>query len=123
MEVSAKHCTWPLLFVAFTAKPTDNLPLKVFQRYFAHMADAIKECPETFAIGLYSKKLIGRETRDKVLRTQGLAPLEKAYILLSGVEPTIATSKDDKTLKKFCGAMSKVDNLRRLSKRIMKKHG
>ena len=100
-----------------------NLSLKVFERYFAHMADAIRQCPESFATKLFSKKLIGRDTRDKVLCTQGLAPYEKACILLSAVEPAIATSKDDKTLKKFCGAMSKLDNLRRLSKRIMKRYG
>ena len=95
----------------------------MFDRYFAHMADAISQCPESFATKLFSKKLIGKDIRDKVLHTQGLAPYEKACILLSAVEPTIATSKDDKTLKKFCGAMEKLDNLKRLSKRIMKRYG
>ena len=110
-------------FVAFAAKPVEKLSLKVFKWYLPQIADAVKECPESFANRLFSKKLITRETWHKVLHTQALAPYDKASILLSAVEGTIATSKDDKALKKFCGALSKVGNLRRLSQRIMKRYG
>ena len=95
----------------------------MFKRYLPRVADAVKECPEAFANKLFSKELIARETWHKVLHTQGLAPYDKASILLSAVERTVATSKDDKALKKFCRAMSKLDNLRRFSKLIMKRCG
>ena len=48
------------------AKPVGNLSLRMFQRYFARMADALKACPGVVANDLYSSHLIARETVDKV---------------------------------------------------------
>ena len=95
----------------------------MFQRYFARMADALKECPGVVANDLYSNRLIARETVDKVHLTLGLTPHEKATILLMAVEPAIADSKSDKALRKLCGILAKHPNMKRLSNRIMKKYG
>ena len=105
------------------AKPVGNLSLRMFQRYFARMADALKECPGVVANDLYSNHLITRETVDKVHLTLGLTPHEKATILLMAVEPAMADSKSDKALRKLCGILAKHPNMKRLSNHIMKRYG
>ena len=105
------------------AKPVGNLPLRMFQRYFARLANALKECPGVVANDLYSSHLIARETVDKVHFTSGLTPHDKATILLMAVEPSIADSKSDKALKKLCGILSKHPNMKKLSKQIVKRYG
>ena len=105
------------------AKPVGNLALRMFQRYFARMANALKECPGVVASDLYSKHLIARETVEKVHFTSGLTPHDKAIILLMAVEPSIADSKSDKALKKLCGILSKHPNMKKLSNQIMKSYG
>ena len=105
------------------AKPVGNLSLRMFQRYFARMANALKECPGVVANDLYSNHLIARETVDKVHLTLGLTPHDKATILLMAVEPGIADSKSDKALRKLCGILAKHPNMRKLSNHIMKRYG
>ena len=105
------------------AKPVGNLPLRMFQRYFARMANAFRECPGVVANDLYSNHLIARDTVDKVHFTSGLTPHDKATILLMAVEPKIADSKDDKALRKLCGILSKHPNMKKLSNHIMKRYG
>ena len=104
------------------AKPVGNLSLRVFQRYFARMADALKECPGVVANDLYSNHLIARETVDKMHLTS-LTPHEKATILLMAVEPKIAECKSDKALRKLCGILAKYPNMRKLSHLIIKRYG
>ena len=104
------------------AKPVGNLSLRMFQRYFARMANALKECPGAVANDLYSNQLISRETVDKVNLTLGLTPLEKATILLMAVEPAIADAKSDKALKKLCGVLAKHPNMKWLSNHMMKRY-
>ena len=111
------------LVVVFAAKPVGNLPLRVFQRYFARMADAVRECPGAVANELFSKRLIARETLERVQSTLGLAPHDKASILLMAVEPMVAGSKGEKVLRKLCGILASKANVTELPKRMMAKYG
>ena len=104
-------------------KPVGNLALRMFQRYFARMANALEECPGVVANDLYSNHLIARETVNKVHFTLGLTPHDKATILLMAVEPSIADSKSDKALRQLCEILSKHPNMERISNCIMKRYG
>ena len=104
------------------AKPVGNLALRMFQRYIARMADALKECPEVVANDLYSSHLIARETVDKMLLTC-FTPHHKATILLMAVQPKVDECKSDKALRKLCEILAKYPNMKRLSSHIMKRYG
>ena len=105
------------------AKPLGNLPLRVFQRYFARMADACKECPGAVANELYSNHLITGETVDKVHFSSGLTPNDKATALLRAVEPKLTDREGHKTLRKLCGLLAKHPTMKKLSSQIMKEYG
>ena len=96
--------------------------MEVFQRYFARMADVLKECPEAVANDLYSNHLITRETVDKML-LPCFTPHQKATTLLMAVQPKIDECKSDKALKKLCGMLAKYPNMRKLSHLIIKTYG
>ena len=116
-------CVWCYYALIVPAKPVGNLPLRVFQRYFARIADALKECPGEVANKLYSNHLIARATVDKVHFTSGLSPYEEAIILLMAAEPQIVNSTSDKPLRKLCGILAKHPHMKKLSSQIMKKYG
>ena len=96
--------------------------MEVFTRYFARMADALKECPEVVASDLYSSHLIARETVDKMLMPC-FTPHHKATTLLMAVQSKIDECKSDKALKKLCGILAKYPNTRKLSHLIIKRYG
>ena len=97
--------------------------MRVFQRYFACMARAVKEFPVAVANELYSKRLIADETLERVQSTLALTPHEKATILLLAVKAKIDESRGDKVLKKVCDVLGKTTNLKELPKRMMAKYG
>ena len=96
--------------------------MEVFTRYFARMADALKECPEVVANDLYSNHLIARETVDKML-LPCFTPHHKATILLMAVQPKIDECKGCHALRKLCGILAKHPNMKGLSRHIMKRYG
>ena len=83
------------------AKPVYNLALRVFQRYYASLSEALRNCPEEVAAVLYSEGLVSRQLKDEVVETPGKS-YQKALQLLRAVEGKIVTENSDATLRKFC---------------------
>lgn len=102
------------------AKPIQNLPVRVFQRYCAHMSRFFQESPGLLAVDLFTKEFIGWETLDKVQSSTGLSSLNKANILLLAVGTKIAIDKSDKMLRKLCKILAKHQHLKKLSSQIKK---
>ena len=105
-----------------SAKASGNLSSKVFQHFFARMAEAISESPERMANELFSKEIISKDTLGKV-QVASTAPYEKATSLLLAVQATISSGDSDKGLRKLCKIMSKFVNMKQLSAQIMEKYG
>ena len=84
------------------AKPVHNLPLRVFQRYYAELCEALSSCPEEVAGVLYSNGLVTRQERNQVEEVLGLTKLEKATLLVQAVERKIVVENSSATLKKIC---------------------
>ena len=114
-------CGMLLYPLVVSAKPVGNLPLRVFQRYFARMANALKECPGVVASEFYSNQLIARETLEKVHIIP--LPYDKAVTMLMAVEPKIADSKSEKSMRKLCGMLAKHPSMKKLSREMMKTYG
>ena len=96
--------------------------MEVFTRYFARMAEALKECPEVVANDLYSNHLIARETVDKML-LPCFTPHNRATTLLMALQTKIDEGRSDKALRKLCGILAKYPNMRKLSHLIIKRYG
>ena len=86
----------------FTAKPVDNLALRVFRRYYAELSDALSGCPEEVAAKLYSAGLITTKEKRQALGTLGLSSFRKADLLMEAVERRIVTENSAAPLREFC---------------------
>ena len=73
-------------FCCLLAKPLHNLALRVFQRYYAELCEALSSCPEEVAAVLYSNELLTRQERSQAVDVTGLTPFRKADILVQAVE-------------------------------------
>ena len=105
----------------FSGKAPRNLPSKVFQQFFAQLADAISESPERMANELFSKSLISRDTLGKV-QVASTPAYEKATSLLLAVQAKMTSTGNDQDLKNQCEIMSKFENMKQLSAQIMEKY-
>ena len=84
------------------AKPVHNLALRVFQRYYAELCEALSSSPEEVAAVLYSNGLVTRQERNQVEEVLGLNEFDKADILMHAVERKIVDENSSAPLKKFC---------------------
>ena len=84
------------------AKPVHNLALRVFQRYYAELCEALSSCPEEVAAVLYSNELVTRQERSQAVDVLGLTPFRKAEVLVQAVERRIVADNSSAPLKKFC---------------------
>ena len=84
------------------AKPVHNLALRVFQRYYAELCQALSSCPEEVAAILYSYELVTRQERSQAVDVLGLTPFRKADILVQAVEKRIVAENSSAPLRKFC---------------------
>ena len=91
----------PCLFCVL-AKPVHNLALRVFQRYYEELCQALSSCPEEVAAVLYSNDLVTRQERSQAVDVVGLSPFRKAEILVQAVERRIVADNSSVLLKKFC---------------------
>ena len=86
----------------FLAKPVHNLALRVFQRYYEKLCEAMSSCPEEMAAVLYSNELVTREERSQVEEVLGLTKFEKASILVQAIERKIVAENSSAPIKKLC---------------------
>ena len=84
------------------AKPIHNLALRVFQRYYDELCQALSNCPEEVAAVLYSNELVTRQERSQAVDALGLTPFRKAEILVQAVERRIVAENSAAPLRKFC---------------------
>ena len=84
------------------AKPIQNLALRVFQRYYAELCEALSSSPEEVAAVLYSNELVTRQEKSQAVDVAGLTPFRKADILMQAVERKIVAGNTSSPLKKFC---------------------
>ena len=89
-------------FFSLLAKPVHNLALRVFQRYYAELCQALSSCPEELATVLYSNELVTRQERSQAVDVSGLTPFRKAEMLVQAVEGRIVVDNSSAPLKKFC---------------------
>ena len=100
MEPQACYLTACLL--CLVAKPVHNLALRVFQRYYAELCEALSSSPKEVAAVLFSNGLVTRQERSQVEEVLGLTKFDKAAILVQAVERKIAAENSSAPLKKFC---------------------
>ena len=93
-----------MFFVNFIAKPVDNLALRVFQRFYHELCQALINCPEEVATVLYSNELVTILERSQAVDTQGLAPFRKAEILMQCIERRVVADSSI-AFRKFCKAL------------------
>ena len=84
------------------AKPVHNLALRVFQRYYAELCEALSSSPEEVAAVLYSSELVTRQERSQAVDVGGLTPFRKADTLVQAVERKLVAENSFGPLKKFC---------------------
>ena len=84
------------------AKPIHNLALRVFQRYYDELCQALSSCPEEVASVLYSNELVTRQEKSQVVDVLVLTPFRKADILLEAIERRIVAENSAAPLRKFC---------------------
>ena len=92
----------PYVYVPLIAKPVDNLALRVFQRYYHELCQALSSCPEEVAAVLYSHELVTMQERSQAVDTSGHTPFRKAEILVQAVEKRIVAENNAAPLRKFC---------------------
>ena len=83
------------------AEPVHNLSLRVFQRYYAELCEAMSSSPKEVAAVLYSNGLITRQDKNQVEEVLGLTEFDKADILMHAVERKIVAENSSVPLKKF----------------------
>ena len=84
------------------AKPVHNLALRVFERYYAELCEALSSSPKEVAAVLFSNGLVTRQERSQVEEVLGLTKFDKAAILVQAVERKIVAENSSAPLKKFC---------------------
>ena len=84
------------------AKPVHNLALRVFQRYYDELCQALSSCPEEVAVVLYSNELVARWEKSQAVDVAGLTPFRKAENLVQAIERRIVADNSSAPLKKFC---------------------
>ena len=84
------------------AKPVHNLALRVFERYYAELCEALSSSPKEVAVVLFSNGLVTRQEKSHVEEFLVLTKFEKASILAQAVERRIVTDSSSALLKKFC---------------------
>ena len=84
------------------AKPVHNLALRVLQRYYDELCQALSSCPEEVAAVLYRNELVTRHERSQAVDVLGLTPFRKAEILVEAVERRIVADNSSAPLKRFC---------------------
>ena len=89
-------------YVVSMAKPVHNLAVRVFQRYYNELCQALSNCPEEVAVVLYSNELVTRQERDTAVDTLGLTPYRKAETLVRAVEGRIVADNGSAPLVRFC---------------------
>ena len=89
------------------AKPIHNLALRVFQRYYAELCEALGSSPEEVAAVLYSNELVTRQERSQAVDIAGLTPFRKADILVQAVEKKLVAENSSVPLKKFCQVLTR----------------
>ena len=89
------------------AKPVYNLALRVFQRYYAELCEALSSSTEEVAAVLYSNELVTRQEKSQAVDVAGLTPFRKADILVQAVERKIVAENSSAPLKKFCHVLQR----------------
>ena len=89
------------------AKPVHNLPLRVFQRYYAELCEALSSSPEEVAAVLYSNELVTRQERSQAVDIAGVTPFRKAENLVQAIERRIVADNSSATLKKICHVLKR----------------
>ena len=84
------------------AKPVHNLALRVFERYYAELCQALSSSPKEVAAVLFINGLVTREDRSQVEEILVLTKFEKAAVLVQAVERKIVAEHSSAPLKKFC---------------------
>ena len=106
------------MFFCFLAKPVHNLALRVFQRYYAELCEALSSCPEEVAAVLYSNELVTRQERSQAMDVVGLTPFRKADILVQAVERKIVGENSSAPLKKFCHVLRRRQGVGSIASRM-----
>ena len=78
------------------------MALRVFQRYYDELCQALSSCPEEMATVLYSNQLVTRQERSQAVDILGLTPFRKAEVLVQAIERRIVADDSSDSLKKFC---------------------
>ena len=84
------------------ANQVHNLAMRVFQRYYHELCEALSSCPVEMAALLYSNELVTREERSEAVDVAVLTPFRKAEILVHAVERKLAADRSSAPLRKFC---------------------
>ena len=89
------------------AKPADNLALRVFQRYYAELSEALSSCTDEVAAKLYSAQLVTMQERSQAVEPLGFTSLRKAEILIEAVERRIVVENSPAQLRTFCQTLER----------------
>ena len=106
------------VYVLLIAKPVDNLALRVFQRYYHELCQALSSRPEEVASILYNNELVTMQERGQAVDDQGLIPLRKAEILVQAVERRIVAENSAASLRKFCQVLRGCHGVRGIVSRM-----
>ena len=89
------------------AKPVDNLALRVLQRSYAELCEALSSSPEEVAAVLYSNGLVSRQERSQVEEGLASTKFQKASIMVQAVERKIVAENSSAPLKKLCHVLGR----------------
>ena len=106
------------VFFFLLAKPVHNLALRVFQRYYDELCQALSSYPEEVAAVLYSNELVTRQERSQAMDALGLTPFRKAEILVQAVERRIVAENSTASLWKFCQVLQRRHGVGSIASRI-----
>ena len=92
------------IYVLLIAKPIYNLALRVFQRYYHELCQALSSCPEEVAAVLYNNELVTMQEKSQAVDTSELTvtPFRKAEVLVQAVERRIVVENNAAPLRTFC---------------------
>ena len=110
-------------FFCFLAKPVHNLALRVFQRYYGELCQALSSCPEEVAAVLYSNKLVTTQERSQAVDVMGQTPFRRAEILVQAVERRIVVDSSPAPLRKFCQVLRRRHGVGRIVSRMKSRLG
>ena len=108
---------WPCIQRSDSAKPVGTLDLRVIQHYYFELCEALSSDPHQMALEMYSRELISRDEKRKVIEGRG-AGLERAEILVQAIERRLVTDNNRTALTTFCQLLEKRPTLGNITARM-----